>query len=567
MRFEEMPYNRPDKDKMFLELDEICKEFEEAKTAKEQIDAVMKLEKLTNSFETMSTLASIRHTINTKDELYDKENDFFNDVTPLVEDKLNQFNKIAVKTKFRKELSEKFGEIWFTNMEIALKAFDSSLIPLMQEENKLQDEYQKLYASAKIDFDGKELTLPQMTLYMQSADRETRKRAYIAQGAFFDEHQNEFDEIYDKLIKNRTKQAKMLGFESFVPLGYLRNTRNCYDAKDVASFRKQVVSDIVPIVCDIKKEQAKRIGVEGDLKFYDDTFMFPTGNASPKGTPEEILEAGRKMYEELSPETSSFIKMMFDMNLFDVKSKDGKAPGGYCTYLPDYHCPFIFSNFNKTAGDVDVLTHEAGHAFAADLASKQVPLNQFIFPTSDGAEVASMAMEFLTAPYHELFFKEETPKYELGHAEDAVIFLPYGCQVDHFQHLVYENPDWTPEERNKAWAELDKIYRPYIDYEDLPFYSRGAGWQRQLHIYLYPFYYIDYCLAQTMALQIWTMSLEDRQRAWETYLKFVSQGGTKTFVGLVKSSGLLSPLENGSLKEACRAVRAWLEGKWAEEIR
>lgn len=564
MKFEEMPYERPNMDEIFKAIEKLTQSFKKATSADEQIEIIQKLDDVNKNFETMSTLTSIRHSINTKDEFYDKENDFFNETSPLFQDKINNFNEVCVKTKFRKEIAEKFGEIYFTNMEISLKAFAPEVIPLMQEENRLQDEYQKLYAGGKIDFDGKSLTIPQMTLYMQSKDRIIRQKAYEAKGKFFDEHQEEFDRIYDSLVKNRTEQAKLLGFENYVELGYLRNTRNCYGPEGVANYRRQIIEDVVPIVKEIKEMQAKRIGVDGDFKFFDDTFMFPSGNAAPKGTPEEILAAGKEMYEKLSPETAEFINMMFDMNLFDVKSKDGKAPGGYCTYIPNYDCPFIFSNFNKTAGDVDVLTHEAGHAFAAKEASKIVPLTQFIFPTSDAAEVASMSMEFLTAPYHELFFKEETDKYELGHAEDALIFLPYGTLVDHFQHLVYENPDWTPEERNQAWAKLDKIYRPYINYDNLPFYQRGAGWQQQLHIYLYPFYYIDYCMAQTIALQIWAKSLKDWNNAWETYLKFVSQGGTKTFVDLVKSSNLLSPLENGSLKEVCEASRKWLHEKWSK---
>ena len=310
---------------------------------------------------------------------------------------------------------------------------------------------------------------------------------------------------------------------------------------------------------------AKRLGIAWeDFTFTDNALSYKDGSATPQGTPEEILAAGKKMYEELSPETRDFIHLMFDNELFDVLAKDGKAPGGYCTSLPDYQCPFIFSNFNGTSGDVDVLTHEAGHAFADFIASQTVAVRALSCPTMEGAETHSMSMEFLTAPWHHLFFGELTDKYELSHAEDALLFIPYGCLVDHFQEEVYRHPEMTPEERNQKWLELEGRYRPYINFDGLPFYGRGAGWQRQLHIYLYPFYYIDYCMAQVMSLQFYALSLEDREKAWEKYMAFVRQGGTKTFVDLAHSVDLRSPIDQGCVKDVCQAAFQWTEGHLVE---
>ena len=341
-------------------------------------------------------------------------------------------------------------------------------------------------------------------------------------------------------------------------LGAIRRQRNCYTPEDAASFREQVVRDLVPLTVKIKERQAKRLGIE-DFKFHDNALSFKDGSATPQGTPEEILAAGKKMYQELSPETAEFIDLMFENDLFDVLAKEGKAPGGYCTSLPDYGCPFIFSNFNGTSGDVDVLTHEAGHAFADFIASKTVPVHALRCPSMEGAETHSMSMEFLTAPWHHLFFGDLTDKYELSHAEDALLFIPYGCLVDHFQEEVYRHPEMTPQERNETWLRLEKLYRPYIDFDNLPFYSRGAGWQRQLHIYLYPFYYIDYCMAQVMSLQYFALSLEDREKAWDKYMAFVKQGGTKTFVDLAHSVGLRSPIDQGCVKDVCQATFQWTE--------
>ena len=282
------------------------------------------------------------------------------------------------------------------------------------------------------------------------------------------------------------------------------------------------------------------------------------GNAKPEGTAEEILAAGKRMYHELSPETAEFIDAMFDMELFDVLSKPGKAPGGYCTDLPKYKMPFIFSNFNGTSGDVDVLTHEAGHAFNAyRVMRKDYPM-ALMNATMETCECHSMSMEFLTQDYHKYFFGAQTAKYEQGHCDDALMFIPYGCMVDEFQHLMYENENLTPDERNETWLRLEKKYRPWIDFDNLPFYSRGGGWQQQLHIYLYPLYYIDYCMAQTVAFQFWIASMHDRTDAWERYMRFVDAGGSKTFVELCHDSGIKVPYEPGCIREIGSEISQWL---------
>lgn len=557
MKFSEMPYRRVEK----AVLDQISRLTERltcASSAEEAEKIFMESEAISTEVQTMMNLCYIRSTIDTTDEFYAAEQEYNDELTPLLTEKSQEFSKALCASPFRRELEKKWGTLLFTNAELSMKGFAPELVPLLQEENALTSQYQKLYASAKIDFDGKVLTVAQLAPYKQSADRAVRKAAYEAEGSFFDANREQFDEIYDKLVKNRTAQAKKLGYENYLELGYIRLNRNCYGPADVARFRRQVVESMVPVVAEIKKAQAKRIGI-ADMKFYDDNFFYPDGNATPQGTPEELLAAGEKMYTEMSPETAEFAKLLFGNELFDVLAKPGKAPGGYCTSLPAYKAPFIFSNFNGTAGDVDVLTHEAGHAFADYVAARTIPILDLRSPTMEGCETHSMSMEFFTAPWHRLFFKEQTEKYEVSHAEDALIFIPYGSMVDHFQELMYTHPEMTPEERNETWLKLERQYRPYLDFEDLPFYSRGAGWQRQLHIYQYPFYYVDYCLAQSMALQFWMESVKDWKAAWKKYLKFVGMGGTRTFVDLIRESGLLSPLDDGSIAKIVEPVSKWLK--------
>lgn len=558
MKFSEFKYSRIDLEEMQERIGRITEELKKAKSAKEQLAAIYKMNEVSKEILTADSLVYIRYTVNTKDEFYQKEKEYNDHIGPVLEEALEEYNKTLAASPYRKELEEELGKVMFVNLELSLKGFSPDITQLMQEDGVLQTQYQSLLAGAKIPFQGETYNLSQLGPFMQSQDREVRKSAYEASASFFDAHQEELDDIFDKMVKNRTEQAHRLGMKNFVELGYVRRQRNCYAPEAISSFRSQVVRDLVPIVCKMKEGQAKRIGVEG-LKIYDDTFQFPDGNAVPQGTSDEIMEAGRRMYTEMSPETAEFIKLMFDSELFDVLAKPGKATGGYCTNIPSHGCPYIFSNFNKTAGDVDVLTHEAGHAFAAYTANHEIELVDIQLPSMEAAETHSMSMEFFAGPWYHLFFKEQTKKYERSHLEGTLSFIPYGCLVDHFQETVYANPEMTPKERNEAWLKLEKMYRPYLDLEDMPFFGRGAGWQKQNHIYANPFYYIDYCLAQTVALQFWLEIEKDWKKAWEKYTAFVRKGGKDTFLGLVEGAGLRSPIEEGCLKEIALHAGKWLE--------
>ena len=553
-----MPYQRPDLEALRTQADSILRRIEGASSAQEAADAYRDFDAISEDVTTNLSLAYVRHTIDTKDEFYDKENDFADEAGPAMQEIVQKVKRALLASPFRPELEEQLGKLLFTNLEIAVRAFDPKIMDLMQEENKLQSEYQKLYASAAVEWEGETIPLPKLGPYKQSPDRAVRRAAYEAEGKWFDAHQEELDTLYDKLVHVRTDMGRAMGYDNYLPLGYDRLGRNCYGPEQVAAFREQIARDMVPIVAKVKKDQEKRLGVD-KLKFHDDVLLFPDGNADPFGTPEEILAAGREMYRELSPETAEFADFLFGNGLLDVLSKEGKAPGGYCTTFPSYQAPFIFSNFNGTSGDVDVLTHEAGHAFAFYRSMRKGYLSDQTEATIEACEVHSMSMEFLTAPWHEKFFGDKTRKYEIGHCEDALIFIPYGCMVDEFQHKMYENPDLTPAQRNQLWLELEGKYRPWIDFDGLPFYGRGAGWQRQLHIYLYPLYYIDYCMAQTVAFQFWIASMADREDAWARYLRFADAGGTKTFEELVAAAGLKRPYAPGCIREIGQAISAWID--------
>ena len=557
MKFSEMPYSRPDLEQLKTLARQTVEGLDKAGSAQEQAALYYAFEKAEKTVETMGAIAYIHHSIDTRDEFYTREQDWMDEAMPQFEELRQQVNLALLRSPYRQELASILGELLFTNLEISVRSFKPELMSLMAEENKLVSEYQKLYASAMVEFDGKTMPLPMLGPYKQSTDRAVRKAAYETEGRFFDEHQEELDSLYDQLVKNRTAQGRLMGYDNFIPLGYDRMNRNCYGPAKVDAFRRQVVRDLVPVVGRVKEHQMHRLGLK-ELCLYDDVMNFADGNATPMGTADDILKAGLEMYHSLSPETAEFIDFLYENELLDVLSKPGKAPGGYCSSLPDYQAPFIFSNFNGTSGDVDVLTHEAGHAFADYRASRKGYIRALQSPTMEACECHSMSMEFLTQDFHKLFFGENTRKYEISHCEDSLCFIPYGCMVDEFQHEVYANPDLTPAQRNQLWMSLEKKYRPWLDLENLPFYGRGAGWQRQLHIYLMPFYYIDYCMAQTVALQFWIASMADRAGTWAKYLAFTDLGGSRSFEDLVRSAGLEVPYEAGCVGKIGLAVEKWL---------
>ena len=557
MKFNEYKYEHLDLEKIKKEFSELIESFEKAENVEGQVNAFDEIIKLRNHIETMQTLVSVRHSIDTNDEFYDKENEYMDEISPILFGFTNDFYKALVNSKFKDELIQKYGKFLFDLAENTLKTFSPEIIPDAQEENRLSSKYSKLIASAKIDFDGKELNLSQMVPYTQSKDRNVRIEAAKKVAQFFAENQDEFDNIYDLLVKVRTRMAQKMGYKNFVEFGYKQLSRLEYDAKMVEGYRKQVLENIVPLHTELRERQGKRLGVD-KLKFYDEAIKFNSGNADPHGSPEWILNNGKTMYKELSKETDEFFTFMTENNLLDLLSKKGKMSGGYCTYIPEHKAPFIFANFNGTSHDIDVLTHEAGHAFQV-YQSRGFEVPEYLWPSYEACEIHSMSMEFLTWPWMDLFFENDTDKYKFIHLSEALLFIPYGVTVDEFQHWVYENPEATPKERREKWIEIEKKYLPTRDYGEVEELKNGIFWFRQGHIFSSPFYYIDYTLAQVCAFQFWIKSRENREKAWKDYLNLCKLGGSKPFFELMKSANLKNPFEEGTLAFVIPKIKEYLD--------
>lgn len=560
MKVSELKYERLTLETFAEEIQTIIEDVKKAASADEVMAARNRCNDLYIRLETAQALSYMRYSINTADEFYLAEKDYYDEMGPQAQNYLLEYTKAMLATPFRKELEES-GQIIplvFRSCEVELKSMSPEIIEDMIEENKVISQYSQLMAAMEFEFRGEKLPRPMLMKYAKSPDRATRKEAYEVLGKTLQAHSEELDTIFDQLVHIRDRMAKKMGYENFVELGYYRMGRLCYGPEEVKQFRDNVRRDIVPVVSRLRTEVAKNLGVD-KLMVYDYDLIFPQGDPAPKGGKEEIFAAAKAMYHDMSKETGEFIDFMLETEAFDVESRKNKWGGGYCTSFMAYKQPFILANFNGTAGDVDVVTHEAGHAFA----DYSIANNKYVVELNMGgmetAETHSMSMEFFAWPYMENFFGEDAERYKFMHLLDALSFIPYGTIVDDFQRQVYENPDWTPEERKAAWRKLEAEFRPHISFEGVPYLEEGTRWQYQMHIYESPFYYIDYCLAQTAALQFLLASRKDYDDAFRRYVCLLCQGGEQVFTDLLVEAGLKSPFEEGALKEVAQESEALLE--------
>ncbi len=559
MKFSEMPYKRPDPEAVKAQLQNLTERLKNAQSYEEARAIFLEKEKQEKTVDTMGVLAFVRHSIDTRDKFYNDESDFWDAFGPEIEEYEQAWTEAMLVSPFRKDFSDEYGDLMFVNAEIARKTFSPEIIPEMQRENELTTEYARLIASAQIPFENGTYTLSQLSPFKTDPDDARRLAAWKAEGKWYKEQQERLDAIYDELTKLRDKMGRKLGYDGYTELGYYRMERNCYTKTDVEKFRTAVQKYLVPVADSIMREQANRLGRPYPLSFADAALSFRSGNPRPVGTADDILVQGKKFYDDLSPETSEFFRMMLENELLDVLSTEGKEGGGYCTEVREYEVPFIFANFNGTQGDVEVVTHEAGHAFAYWMNRKRVPM-AYAEPSMEACEVHSMSMEFFGWMNAGGFFGPDAQKFLYSHLAGAITFIPYGTMVDHFQHIVYEKPELTPAERHAEWKRLLGIYMPWMKLDgDIPLYAEGEGWQRQSHIYENPFYYIDYCLAQTVALEFWAMIQKDRENAWKHYMAYTKQGGSRTFTDLLKNADLVTPFDEACLKEVCETAAKWLD--------
>ena len=556
MKYSELQYERIDVEKRRNLMKEYLDKFSNAHSVDDQINVILDVNEKNKEYNSYAAMASLNFSRDINDEDAKAEKDYYDSIGPDMIEIGDSFEKAVNQSKYKDELSKEWGEKFLTDIETSLKTFDPKIKEMLKEETNLRNEYTKLTAGAKITYEGKEYNLAGLGPFHSNEDRNVRKASYKARFNWFSENSEALDDIYDKLVKLRHKIATTLGYDNFIELGYMRMGRSDYGPNEVANFRKQIVDHVVPVVKKLVQKKKDILGLD-HLYFYDG-INFKEGDPKPKGSPDHLIKEAQVMYRELSNETGDFFDMMVEEELMDLVNREGKRPGGFCTSFPKYDRPYIFSNFNGTDHDITVLTHEAGHAFQC-YSSRNQPLLGYLWPTMEAAEIHSMSMEFFTWPWMHKFFKEETDRFKYKHIAGSLSFLPYGACVDHFQHWVYENPEATPKERNQRWLDLESIYLPNRDYDDLHFPKTGGIWQGQLHIYQMPFYYIDYTLAQTCAFQFWIKNQQDSEKAWKDYVHLCNAGGSQSFTKLVALAGLELPFNDGCLETVVEHVSDWLD--------
>ena len=545
MKVKDIPYKRYTIEEAQAEFSKFEEAFRQAHNAEEVLSAKKIIDDMSIEYETAASLSYNRFSLDTNSEFYQEEMAYFDEVNPLFSDIMTKVADMMLSSPYRTELEKIMNPRIFQSYEVAKKAFAPCITEDMQKENAVVTEYTKFMSGIKVEIDGDTMPLSVARGKLEDTDRSVRQQAAIAIDRALAENGEALDRFYDDLVRIRHAMAQKMGYKNYIEMGYYRMGRLDYNAETIRVFRENVAKDLVPIISKIKSEVARKLGVS-TIAFYDND-VFTAGEApTPKLTKDEMFKAAAEMYDDMDAEVGAFMRSMQENEAFDVDARDGKWGGGYCTTFPKYKQPFILANFNGSSGDVDVLTHEFGHALADYFLFKDGVLDLGV-GGMETAECHSMSMEFFSWKYMDKFFGEQTQNYFYKHLLSSFSFIPYGVAVDEFQHIVYEHPEYTPAERKEVWRNLEAKYRPHLDYSEVPYLAQGTRWQYQMHIYEMPFYYIDYCLAQTIALSFLVASQENYQDAFARYLNFVQTGGKTSFPALVSAAGLPSPFEDGSL--------------------
>jgi M3 family oligoendopeptidase len=552
--FAGLEYVRPDFDRLEKECARMAESIKNAESFEEIRELLILREKWQSEIDTMCSIAYIRNTLDTTDEFYEKEIEFIDERSAAANVFVIEVSKALLSCKFKEDITAEYGPEYLVIEQRSVDQFREELVPYLQQEAKLTMRYQKLMATAQISFDGKVLNLYGIQKYFENPDRAVRKAAFKAYSDFYRGNEEEMEEIFAELVKIRNEMGRALGYDNFIPLGYIQQGRSDYGQQEVAAFREQVRREIVPLCEKLYKAQAKRIGVDR-IMAYDERFVYPNGNAEPAGDDDYMVEEARRMYHDMSPETGEFIDFMIEHQLMDLKNKPNKAATGYMTTLSDYKAPYVFSCFNHTIFDMQVLSHELGHAFAGYEAMRTQKTIQYYSVSTDIAEIHSMAMEQFAYPYAEQFFGKDADKFRFAHLQEAITFVPFGVAVDEFQHIMYANPELTPKERTYEWHKLEKKYMPWRTYEGDEFMERGGYWYHKLHIFLYPFYYINYTLTTIGAMEFKKRYNEDREEAWKDYLALCKAGSSTNYLNLLKLAHLSVPFEEGSVATAISYAR------------
>lgn len=498
-----------------------------------------------NNYDSFENIYGIKFAQDVTNLEYEKKNNLVDKYKGKVDLIKSHFYKIILKSEFREDIEEKYGLQILNLAKCKIDSTNKNVEKLIEEENTIISEYQKLISTIKIKIEDKEYPMSRISKLLLSKNREERKKIYFEFDIQMKKYGERIDEIYDKLVKVRDNIAKELGFSNFNEVAYLRLNRTDYNSDDLDEFKEVISKKVKAKLEEIKKRKEVYFGHE--LMPYD-TLDFK--DSEPEIKSENIINTNKENFEAFSSLTKTFINDLVKYELFDFEIRDNKRPGGFCTYLKDYEAPFIYGNTNGVPRDVSTLTHECGHALQMYMSkNKDFPV-EYAYPTLEACEIHSMSMELFMHDYMDNFFGEDKNKFIISNFLDIISVLS-ACSVnDEFQKQVYSNPQIDSKKRRELYKEVRLRYFPEPkQIDNLKYLDKGVAWHRVGHLFYYPHYYIDYALAQICALQFYKRYKENREDALKDYFEICRVGGSKSFFEILEIGNLKNPLDPKVLEE------------------
>ncbi|HLO79493.1 MAG TPA: M3 family oligoendopeptidase [Chitinophagaceae bacterium] len=503
----------------------------------------------------------IRMTCDTTDKALEESfNYFYLEIQPKIQPLSDQLNKKLISSPFTSQLDHDKYFTYIRNVKKNIDLFREENIPIQAEINVVQQQYGQVAGAMTVTVDGQEFTLQQAAKFLEDPSREKREEVYRKINERRLQDKETLDNLFTKLVSLRDRIAVNAGFENYRDYKFMEMGRFDYKPEQCFQFHEAVRLHVMPLVDQIFDAQRNKLGLDV-MKPWDTEAEQPgISPLRPFKQGKELLDKTISCLHELDPFFANCLKKMEEMSHLDLDSRKGKAPGGYNMPLAESGAPFIFMNAAGQMSDVTTMVHESGHAVHSFLAHP-LSLNAFKEYPTEMAEVASMAMELFTMDHWHVFFNNEDDlrRAKRHQLERVITIFPWIATIDKFQHWIYENPKHTVNERTEAWMNiLNEFSSPVIDYSGLMPY-RNISWQRQLHLFEVPFYYIEYGIAQLGAIGLWKQYKENNQKAIKNYINGLSLGGTKTLPELYHAAGLSFDFSPETIKELMDMVRLELE--------
>tara|TARA_B100000530_G_scaffold18148_1_gene12161 strand:- start:109 stop:1791 length:1683 start_codon:yes stop_codon:yes gene_type:complete len=484
--------------------------------------------------------------------------DFVEQVQPELAKVGDSLNRKLAESPYADELDSVEYNVLLRDTRMGISIFREENIALGTELTKLGQRYNEICGAMTVQFDGEERTMQQMGKYLQVNDREVRESAYRAVGERRFQDAEEIDELYDKMIALRHQVAQNAGYENFRDYTFDSKRRFDYTPTDCEAFQTAIEQICVPLMREIDGGRRDALGLKA-LRMWDMGHDVQGRNPlQPFTEVEEMVAGTSRMFHRLSSELGEFFDSLRDGTSLDLDSRKGKAPGGYQLQRDHSRKPFIFMNATGLQRDLETMVHEAGHAFHSIYAD-EIPLVDYRSAPIEFCEVAAMSMELLTHDFLDEFYSSDDANRAVReHLEGIVSILAWIATIDAFQHWIYTNPGHSKEERHQQWLNLGDRFGSILDWTGFEDW-RKVGWQRQLHLFSYPFYYIEYGIAQLGALQLWLQYQKNPQTALDNYAKSMRLGGSRPLPELFEAGEMSFDLGNSTVQGLIDAVRAELD--------